>query len=331
MSYHHLNENERYVISHLWAAHFSFHEIGRRLGRDHTTILREVKRARERFPYAAYGYGWAQSLASSKAHQPRHFRKQSRSRLVHYVETKLKLGWPPEAISHRLRLNFPEEDQMRISHETLYRWIYLDATVDGSLYRNLRRGHKRRRKQTHYGAGKRFLPGRVGIEKRPGIVAQRQRYGDWEGDTVQGKPGQGCLVTLVERKSRYLVAAKLEDKKASSLTAKSLQALGPIPRVMRQTLTVDNGSEFAHFKELENKARLKVFFADPYAAWQRGLNENTNGLLRQYFPKGTNFRKVSEAEVNETVRKLNNRPRKCLGYRTPQEVFWKNSRGALAT
>ncbi len=101
--------------------------------------------------------------------------------------------------------------------------------------------------------------------------------------------------------------------------------------MMRQTLTVDNGSKFAHFKELENKARLKVFFADPYAAWQRGLNENTNGLLRQYFPKGTNFQKVSEAEVNETVRKLNNRPRKCLGYRTPQEVFWKNSCGALAT
>ena len=331
MSYHHLNENERYVISHLWAAHFSFHEIGRRLGRDHTTILREVKRARERFPYAAYGYDWAQSLASSKAHQPRHFRKQSCGRLVHYVETKLKLGWPPEAISHRLRLDFPEENQMRISHETLYRWIYLDATVDGSLYRNLRRGHKRRRKQRRYGTGKRFIAGRTGIHQRPKIVEQRQRFGDWEGDTVQGKPGKGCLVTLVERKSRYLVAAKLEDKKAATLTAKSLQALGPILRVMRQTLTVDNGSEFAHFKELENKARLKVFFADPYAAWQRGLNENTNGLLRQYFPKGINFQKVSEAEVNEAVRKLNNRPRKCLGYRTPQEVFWKNSRGALAT
>lgn len=330
MSYSHLTLQERYVISHLQSS-YSMHEIARRLGRHHSTISRELKRAKARHPWTTYYYDWAHPLALERRRQPRHFRRQQQKQVVHYAETKLKLGWSPEAISKRLSLDYPDNEEMRVSHETLYRWVYLDAGVEGTLYQSLRRGHKRRRKQRRYGTGKRFIAGRTGIHQRPKIVEQRQRFGDWEGDTVQGKPGQGCLVTLVERKSRYLVAAKLEDKKAATLTAKSLQALGPIPRVMRQTLTVDNGSEFAHFKELENKARLKVFFADPYAAWQRGLNENTNGLLRQYFPKGINFQKVSEAEVNEAVRKLNNRPRKCLGYRTPQEVFWKNSRGALAT
>lgn len=135
---------------------------------------------------------------------------------------------------------------------------------------------------------------------------------------------------MVERKSRYLMATKLEDKKAATLTEKCVKAFGPIPLAMRQTLTLDNGSEFANFKELEKKTRLKIYFADPYAAWQRGANENSNGLLRQYFPKGTDFRKTDEDAVAEAVNRLNNRPRKCLGYQTPHEVFFKKSGGALA-
>jgi IS30 family transposase len=142
--------------------------------------------------------------------------------------------------------------------------------------------------------------------------------------------GSGCVATLVERKSRYLVAAKLDDKKAATLTEKCVKAFGPIPRRMRQTLTLDNGSEFANFKELGKKTRLAIYFADPYAAWQRGGNENTNGLLRQYFQKGIDFRKTNEGAVAEAVRRLNNRPRKCLGYRTPHEIFWSVARGALA-
>ena len=329
MSYQHLNENERYVISHLQYS-FSIREIARRLDRHHTTISREMKRARAEHPQTTYYYDWTHPLALERRQQPRHFRRQNNQRLVAYVGSKLKLEWSPEEIANRIRIDYPDDDQMRISHETIYRWIYLDASFDGTLYQSLRRKRKRRRKQRRYGTGRRFRADRIGIEQRPDVVATRQRFGDWEGDTVQGKPGTGCIATMVERKSRYLVAAKLKDKKAATLTEKCVKAFGPIPRVMRQTLTLDNGSEFANFKELEKKARLTVYFADPYAAWQRGANENANGLLRQYFPKGIDFRKTDEDDVAEAVRRLNNRPRKCLGYRTPHEVFWPIARGALA-
>ena len=139
------------------------------------------------------------------------------------------------------------------------------------------------------------------------------------------------MATHVERKSRYLIAAKLLDKKAQSLTLKSIKAYWRIPKRMRKTLTVDNGKEFARFKELEDKTGLTVYFADPYSAWQRGTNENTNGLLRQYLPKGTDFTKVTDKDLAFAVRKLNHRPRKCLHYRSPNEVFWESANGALVT
>lgn len=329
MSYQHLSEKERYVISHL-QYDYSIREIARRLGRSHSTISREFKRAKTRHPWTTYYYDWTQPLALERRHQPRHLRRQSNQRLVAYVASKLRQEWSPEEIANRIRMDYPNDNRMRISHETIYRWVYLESSVDGTLYQQLRRRHKRRRKQRRYGTGHRFRADRVSIDQRPKEVAARQRFGDWEGDTIQGKPGTGCVATMVERKSRYLVAAKLEDKKAATLTEKCIKAFGPIPRRMRQTLTLDNGSEFANFKELEKKTRLTVYFADPYAAWQRGANENTNGLLRQYFQKGIDFRETDEVAVAEAVRRLNNRPRKCLGYRTPHEVFWPVARGALA-
>jgi len=329
MSYSHLSEKERYVISHLQYP-FSMREIARRLGRSHSTISREFKRAKTRHPWTTYYYDWTQPLALERRQTPRHFRRQNNQRLVMYVATKLRQEWSPEEIANRIRIDYPDDGRMRISHETIYRWVYLESTVDGSLYLQLRRRHKRRRKQRRYGKGHRFGADRISISQRPEVVAARQRFGDWEGDTIQGKPGSGCVATMVERKSRYLVAAKLEDKKAATLTEHCVKAFGPIPRRMRQTLTLDNGSEFANFKELEKKTRLAVYFADPYAAWQRGANENTNGLLRQYFRKGIDFREADEIDVAVAVRRLNNRPRKCLGYRTPHEVFWSVARGALA-
>lgn len=329
MSYQHLSEKERYVLSHLQFG-FSMREIGRRLGRSHTTISREFQRAKARHPWTTYHYSWAHPLALEKRQKPRHCKRQDNIRLVTYVETKVKQEWSPDEIANRLRLDFPDDDQMRISHETIYRWIYLDHLVDGTLYLELRRKHKKRRTQRRYGKGKRFKDDRVGIDQRPKVVDTRGRFGDWEGDTIQGKPGTGCIATMVERKSRYLLATKLEDKKAATLTTQCTKSFGPIPRRMRQTLTLDNGSEFANFKDLEKRTGLSIFFADPYSAWQRGANENSNGLLRQYFPKGMNFRPIADEDVTEAVRRLNNRPRKCLGYRTPQEVFWPMARGALA-
>ncbi len=235
--------------------------------------------------------------------------------------SKLNLDWSPEAIAGRLRVDYPDDKTMRISPETIYRWIYRDSRNKGNLHHHLRRCHKYRRRQKRYGSGRRFIPGRISIDLRPPIVATRERFGDWEGDTMEGSKGSGGLATHVERKCRYLLAAKLTDKKAVTMTQESIRHFKKIPSVLRQTLTLDNGKEFSQFKELEKRTGLKVYFADPYAAWQRGTNENTNGLLRQYFPKGTDFRNISEKEIAIVVKKLNNRTRKCLNYQTPYEVY----------
>lgn len=329
MPYTHLAEQDRYVISHLKLSGYSYREIARRIGRSHTTISREIKRNGPKIPGDVYWYYVTHPVAVERLHHAKHHRRQDHKRLVKFVESKIRQGWPPEVISARLKLDYPNDQQMRISHETIYRWIFLDAQKGGDLYKHLRRRHKRRRRQTRYGNGRRFLPGRVSIDERPPIVDQRKRFGDWEGDTLEGAKGTGGLATHVERKSRYLLAVKLVDKKAATMTQQSTKAFCKIPPKLRHTLTVDNGKEFANFKELESKTNLKVYFADPYSAWQRGTNENTNGLLRQYFPKGINLKSISEKEVAFVVNKLNNRPRKCLDYQTPHEVFSLAKSGAL--
>jgi IS30 family transposase len=332
MPYTHLTENERYVISHLKIAGFSLREIGRRIKRHHTSISRELKRTcKGDFEDIFYWYDSTHPEALKRRRKARHQRRRSNPRLVDYVERKLKDDWSPETISEKLKMDYPDDEEMRISHETIYRWIYLDAKGGGALYHHLRRKRKRRRRQRRYGSGRRFIPGRVSISERPGIVETRERFGDWEGDTMEGKKSTGYIATHVERKSRYLIAAKLLDKKAESLTSNSIKVFWRIPKKMRKTLTVDNGKEFARFKELENRTGLTVYFADPYSAWQRGTIENTNGLLRQYFPKGTDFRKATEEDLAIAVKKLNHRPRKCLGYQSPHQVFWSSQNGALAT
>lgn len=331
MSYTHIIERERYVISHMYMAGFSLRAIGRRLGRDHTSIMREIKRNRPTYADdAVYWYFATQPISEQRRHKARSYRRQNYRPLVEYIEDKLRLDWPPEAIAARIRIDYPNDERMRISHETIYRWIYLDASQGGDLHNHLRRRHPRRRRQKRYGSGRRFIPGRVSIDQRPAAVETRERLGDWEGDTLEGAKGKGALATHVERKSRYLIAAKLFDKKAATMNAQSITVFQKLPRRMRQTLTVDNGKEFSQFKELETKTGLQVYFADPYAAWQRGTNENTNGLLRFYFPKGTDFHSISEEDLELIIKKVNNRPRKCLNYKTPHEVLFETSRGALA-
>jgi IS30 family transposase len=332
MPYTHLTENDRYVIGHLSISDFSIREIARRINRHHTTVSRELKR-NDNPLYAdnIYWHDWTQPEALERRHRARHQRRRSNHRLAKYVKRKLKDDWSPEIIAEKLKIDYPNDDGMRVSHETIYRWVYLEAKAGGTLYHHLRRRRKKRRRQRRYGSGRRFIPGRVSISERPAIVESRKRFGDWEGDTIEGKKSTGYMATHVERKSRYLIAAKLLDKKAESLTQKSIKAFWRIPKKIRKTLTVDNGKEFARFKELEDKTGLTVYFADPYSAWQRGTNENTNGLLRQYFPKGTDFRNVTEEELAFAVKKLNHRPRKCLGYQSPHEVLWNTVNGARAT
>lgn len=330
MSYNQLSIQERYVIYHLVLYGLGFCEIGRRLNRAASTISREVKRNKGLFQ-PVYWHEAADKFSKSRRAKAPRPSKRENSVLYKYVEEKLREGWSPEIISGRLAEEYPEVPDMQVSHETIYRWVYADAHQGSELYRCLIRSHKKRRKHRKRLSLRGQIPGRVGIEQRPEIVKKRSRIGDWESDTMEGAKGKGALATHVDRKSRYLVAAKLEDKRAKTYTDHTLKAFRGIPGEKRQTMTVDNGKEFSDFKSIEKKLRLNIYFADPYASWQRGTNENTNGLIRRYFPKGTDFTKINRKSVAKVVKKLNNRPRKCLNYQTPHEVFFEKPIVALQT
>jgi IS30 family transposase len=328
MSYQHFTEKERHTLMHLLYYNVSYREIGRRLCRHHTSISREVKRNSRRV-----GNYWdepAQQWAIERSKQARHTRKQSNKELQAYVLEKLQEDWSPETIAGRLKIDFSRQQQMRMSPEGIYQWIYRDALKGGSLYLHLLRKHKKRRKQCGYGM-RGLIPGRVSIHDRPGGVEGRRRFGHWESDSVEGEKGSGGIATHVERKSRLLVAAQLDDKRADTFSEATITAFSAIPKVWCKTFTVDNGKEFSSFKKMEEAIGINVYFADPYSPWQRGTNENTNGLLRHYFPKGINWREVTKAMLATAVEKLNNRPRKCLRYQTPNEVFLKHTGGALGT
>jgi IS30 family transposase len=329
MSYSHLSLNERYVIHHLRLYGLSGREIARRLDRHHSTIDRELLRNGPRFEGQVYVHEAAQRQADARSRWPRPFRRRDHRRLHLYVVAGLRNDWSPEQIAGQLRRDHAADQRMRVSPETIYQWVYRDAASGGALFEHLRRGHCRRRKQGRYGTGRGLIPGRVGIADRPAVVARRTRFGDWEGDTLEGAKGKGGIVSLVERKSRYLLAAPLNDKSAATMAAKASWALKGVPRFVRKTLTVDNGKEFAKFKLIQQQTGLRVFFADPYAAWQRGSNENTNGLLRQYFPKGSDLSTLTQHALASAVKRLNHRPRKCLGYQSPHEVFNAAIGGAL--
>lgn len=296
-------------------------EIGRRLGRAASTISREFKRNTN--PWCVYVDEAAQWRTDRRRQQIKRAAKRKHRGLLAYVTRALRAGWSPEAISERIQKEHQDDPAMRISHEAIYQWIYGDQQQGGTLYQHLRRKHRRRRRRRGNRRDRGQIKDRVGLEHRPVVVSERKRLGDWESDTLEGAKGRGCLGTHVERKSRYLVAHKMKDKKATTWTRRAAAACRSIPRRLCRTMTVDNGKEFADFKRLEGKPGVCIYFAHPYSAWERGTNENTNGLLRQHFPKGTDFSKVSRQEVAKAVRKLNNRPRKCLNYRTPREVFRK--------
>jgi IS30 family transposase len=331
MSYAQLTREERCVIAHLKMFKLSLREIARRINRHHSTVSRELKRNGPDSPGGVYWYDSAQARALERKSKPRHQRRRAHRALYQYVAQRLHALWSPECIAGRLELDYPDERAMRVSPEAIYRWIVRDAQAGGGLYRCLCLAHKRRRKQRRYGSLRGLIPNRVSIAQRPAVVDKRRRFGDWEGDTVYGRRTRICLLTQVERKSRYLIAAKVSDRRAHSVAACKIAQFSLLPKHWRRTLTLDNGKEFAAFQQVEQATGLRVFFADPYCAWQRGANENTNGLLRRYYPKGTDFSQVTDDELAFVVHALNNRPRKCLGYRTPFEIVHKALSGALGS
>ena len=317
MGYEHLNIDEREVILKMRAQQASMQEIGRQLGRSKGTISRELLRnvssTRDYKPHLAQRYYEKRRKASKEP-----YRLEEDARLSEYVQEKIRKYWSPEQISGRLR----DGHRINISPVTIYNWVYRNRDEGGEFYKYLRQSHKRRRKRRAGEDRRGQMPDRRMIDERPDVVNERNRIGDWEGDTVEGAKGSGFFGTYVDRKTRYTVAVKVDDKSADTVTKATLEAMKKLPPEKVRTMTFDNGKEFAGFKELERGLNMTGYFARPYHSWERGTNENTNGLLRQFFPKGMDFSRVDQSALDKAVELLNNRPRKCLNYRTPTEVFW---------
>lgn len=318
MSYTQLTREQRYQIYALKKAGQTQTATAAILGVHKSSISRELRRNR-----GGRGYrpGRAHELAAARqraAHRPR-----ISAQTWATVEELLRRDWSPEQVAGRLRL----EGREAVSHERIYRYVYADQRQGGTLHLHLRCQRQRRKrygKQSRRGQ----IAGRVGIEERPRVVDARRRIGDWEADTLVGRRGRGALLSLVERKSKLVRLCWVERKGAEEVAAASLTILRPLAeRVL--TLTSDNGGEFAHHARISEGLGARFYFARPHASWERGVNENTNGLVRQYFSKRHDFSAITEAEVERVMERLNERPRKTLGYRTPNEVFYKRRPVAL--
>jgi IS30 family transposase len=294
-------------------------EIAKTIGVHKSTISREVRRNKGQKGYRP-----------KQAHQKVHERRgKSRKRIDacewEMIDQLITLDWSPEQISGYMR----KQQLLQVSHEWVYQHIYQDKQTGGKLWKHLRCQKKRRKRYGSY-EKRGQIPERVWIDERPAVVEQRSRIGDWEADTIISQGKQKAIVTLTERKSRMTLLKKVEDRTAETVKQAMIDLLRPF---VDQTLTItcDNGKEFTEHRIIANTLNTKVYFAHPQAAWERGSNENANGLVRQYFPKGTNFNELTEYDVERVMLRLNHRPRKCLGFSSPNMVFFQELRVALRT
>jgi len=320
MSYNHLTMNERNVIYRMLWQGYTNAEIARCLGRHRSTIGRECRRNRS--CQRSYDPGTAQVLANCRRRAHLRRPKTGHRRLMAYVAERLQNHWSPEQIAGRLSACAPAAlEGLTISHTTIYRWIWSDPQRARRFRPFLRIARKPRRKPYGKPSHQGQILGKRSIDERPEEADQRRRLGDWEGDTIVGKGRKGYLLTCVDRASRYLIARKIKTCASEPVAERLQQTIRRLPPSKRHSLTLDNGREFARPAELERRLCLKVFFAHPYHAWERGTNENTNGLLRQYLPKNSNLTVLTANQLRSCVSALNHRPRKCLGYQSPFEVF----------
>jgi IS30 family transposase len=309
----HLTMEERDLISQMLFQNATQKEIALALGRSASTLSRELKRNSSGSDYYA---GFAQRKAEKRRRERPLTRKMDDPEINQAVRAGLGQGWSPEQIVGRLE---QQAGGRSVSHETIYAWIRQDE--DREHWETF----LRRRGKRPYRPKKPGLPDAARIRNRPEVIEQRLRVGDFEGDTVLGPPGTGGVATLVDRKSRFTIIVKVQSKNADHVHAKVKLRLQDLDEERRRSVTFDNGTEFARCHRLEKHLGLKLYFADPGCPYQRGTNENTNGLIRQYFPKGTDFRDISHHKVREVEKVLNDRPRACLGFRTPAEVFFEKT------
>ena len=339
--YRHLAIQDRIEIEKLLDSGYSQTMIAAQLGCHRSTISREIRRrswSPERVhanlrPYLRnkldtrmprgriYLAEQAQHHATKRqvlSHQPY---RMSYDPLVHHVFTRLRDGWTPEEIGGRLPHDFPDDPRMRVSHETLYAWIYGSGRRGRQLWQYLPRGHKKRRKR----AGRRVqtdrIRWRVSIHDRPLDVESRTTFGHWESDSIVGSGHSGGIHTSVERQSRFVCGAKIPAITAEATWRAQYGMFSLLPAHAVASITADNGSEFAFHHTLADTMGVPTYFCDPYSSFQRGTNEHFNGRIRRYLPKGTSFDDVTQEELDEYITEINNRPRKVLGWLTPAEVF----------
>jgi len=294
----------------------SLASIARSLGRATSTVSREVAANGGREEYAAWK---AHLRAREHTHRPKPF-KLVRGTLLDEVSNGLARLWSPQQVAQRLRLEHPDNPAMHVSHETIYQSLYVQGRGElrRELARCLRTGRSQRRPQgTVERRGR--IPGMVMVSERPAEANDRAVPGHWEGDLIVGKSGQSAVGTLVERSTRFTLLLHLEDKSAAAVEAEMRRAIRTLPAELKRSITWDQGKEMATHANFTVATKIPIYFCDPHSPWQRGSNENTNGLLRQYLPKGTDLSKSTRADLRRIQRSLNDRPRQTLGYRTPRE------------
>lgn len=318
-----LRIDERETISIGLASGLSIRSIAAELGRSPSTVSREINRNGAPETYRAVA---AEKRAWQCAQRPKTCKLQKKARLRRLIAGKLALDWSPQQIAGWLKATYPANPEMHISHETIYKSLYVQAR--GVLKRELmlhlrtQRSFRHGRTSTDVGQGRGQIVGAVSISERPAEVADRAVPGHWEGDLLSGTR-DSHIATLVERTSRYVMLVKVPNKETANVTKALSKAIKTLPNQLRKSLTWDRGMEMAHHKTLALESKIDVYFCDPQSPWQRGSNENTNGLLRQYFPKGADLTGVTQAELNAVAKQLNQRPRMTLGFKTPADVYSK--------
>ena len=320
MSHHHFTRDDRLKLEAYKASGMSNREIGQKLGFHECSIGRELQRNSLRGRYCA---STADRIAVNRRQDIERKKKLDHPPLLRYVIDKTMELWSPEQISGRLRLEYADDLLMRVSHETIYLAAYKDERLGPLLIPYWRQGRKKRKKRGLLKGKREAIKDRVSIEERPEVVATRTRLGDLEGDTVVGRGQSGNIVTLVDRKSLYLFAGLCATRQAHLVAQTTIDILRTIDPQHIHTITFDNGKEFSAHKRIAKELSVDVYFARPYCSNDRARNENTNGPLRQYFPKRARFDTISDNRLQMTVEELNNRPRKTLNYRTPAEVFFQ--------
>lgn len=314
MTYRQITQEERYQIAALRQARHCPAQIARELGRHRSTISREL--ARNCSPWdGGYRPSKAQEQVNGRRSRSRRNQRFGREQWG-LVESLLQRDWSPEQVAGYLA----KHGELSISHETIYRHVWADRTEGGALHRHLRCTPKKRRKRYGRYDSRGRLAGKRAIGERPAAVERRQAVGHWEIDTVMGQGNDHCIVTLVERATGYLLIGKLRSRNAGELTRRTIALIRRSPRKF-ETITSDNGTEFHSYEKIERATGVSFYFATPHHAWERGTNENTNGLVRQYLPKRKSMVRVTQRDCNQIAKKLNTRPRKRYDFDTPEERF----------